>query len=264
MEHPIKSNERFGMSVEVALCELFGCEYSIAESRINREDVDLVKSRVSNYDMPFKIVKYTGKENKKVDFLTENKKTVSVKSNKTGFFMVCPQMIGQKSKKAFCTYFEIQFTDLTDIKKYIFENITKMIKSYFDCLFCCDYLLWFSKDGTIKLFERQEMFHKFEMLDLSKMSWNKTLVEWNESITLSYEGRKVGEMQIHKNIDCIKFRFDIRFFDNKADEKQNRKLKTPSKLIDLDDHLIFEYFAGFVSNPNIHFQNLNRIFLAYS
>ena len=46
---------------------------------------------------------------------------------------VCPQVIGQPSKKKFCEFFnvDINFT-LEQIKEYIEVNVDKMLNIYFD------------------------------------------------------------------------------------------------------------------------------------
>jgi len=228
---PKKTNETYGMSCEAALCEVFQIDHSISESRVSRTMIDQIKSKLNKETLGFKLSKHIGKQNK-VDFLTTNNETVSVKTNSSGY-KVCPQVIGQTTKKKFCEFFGVENLSVDEIKELMYENIDKMIDKYLDHLFCCDYLIWIGrdrkdrrelkngkegknrrerKDQMIKIFHRKEMLEKYKNLNLLNLTWTRTLNQWNESNTLKANGKTMAEFQIHSHRNSIKMRFDLKFF----------------------------------------------------
>ena len=159
---PKKTNETYGMSFEVALCEIYNIEHSISSSRVSRNMIDQMKKKLEKEGLGFKLFKHIGKQNK-VDFITTNNETVSVKTNISGY-KVCPKVIGQTTKKKFCEFFGVEKLSPDEIKELIYENIDKMIDKYLDHLFCCDYLIWIGKNKMIKVFHRQEILEKYKNL----------------------------------------------------------------------------------------------------
>jgi hypothetical protein len=225
-----KTNETYGMSCEVALCEIYKIDHSISESRVSRSMIDELKKkwRCENFD--FKLSKHIGKQNK-VDFLTTNNETVSLKTNSSGY-KVCPQVIGQTTKKKFCEFFGVENLSPDEIKELIYENINHMIDKYFDHLFCCDYLIWIGKNQMIKIFNRKEMLEKYKNFKNLDFNWTRKLNLWNESNTLKLNGRTIGEFQIHSHRNSIKMRFDLKFFMNEEIKMNSPNLKKGTRIKD--------------------------------
>jgi len=130
---------------------------------------------------------------------------------------VCPQVIGQPSKKKFCEYFGIIselkndtnniIYDLEQIKKYIETNIKTMLQIYCENTFDCP-IIYYNKHKNKLLFIKLK-----ENIDWSKyniiFSRTTSSGDWNESSSIKIEGNKssFGEFQVHNNRDCIKFRW---------------------------------------------------------
>lgn len=209
-----KTTETFGMSCEVALCEMFNIPHSIIESRISKNDVKEIRSLLEKEGLGFRLLKHIGKQNK-VDFVTTNNETVSVKTNTSGY-KVCPQVIGQTTKKKICEFFHMEDLSNDEIKEFIYENIDKIIVKYLEHLFCCDILIWIGKDKkgrqTMKTFRQKEMLEKYGNMKDVHFTWTRPLDKWNESNTLKANGKTIAEFQIHTHRNSIKMRFDLKFF----------------------------------------------------
>jgi hypothetical protein len=247
------NNETFGMSCEEAFCRIFKSNNQIEKKRIDENTVNkiqpIIEKFIKDNNVPNLI--YTGKKGNSVDFKTENNITYSLKSNKNGN-KVCPQNIGQISRKKFTENVYYKLTDEEDpdyilendsIKEFILKHPKKLFKLYYKNLFCCDNLI------HIKMNKKTVIDITFvEKIKLPKLSnkdfvFSKNINNWNESNTLKVKMDKfllnysqnqprlyltkseintglmsIGEFQIHKNRNCIKFRFDI------------KKLKILSKL----------------------------------
>jgi hypothetical protein len=233
----VRNNETFGMSAEIAMCKVYKCETSPEE---NRGDKDLIEKLIKLFEnnkekLGFSKLEYTGEKGNPVDFIDSKKdselnKTISIKTNMKNNDKVCPQEIGQCTKEKFKEklYSKIlkiddPFNQIDDkkIKEFILSHIKLLIPLYFDKLFCCDILVHIKpKDDTYEL----KIINK-ENLKLSKIkeifkkvifTFTKDKVEnWNESNTVYIQNDKdskdkltLGEFQIHKNRNCIKFRFN--------------------------------------------------------
>jgi hypothetical protein len=151
--------------------------------------------------------KHIGHLNGSIDFLTTSGYTISVKSNYNGF-KVCPQQIGQTTRRKFKEYFKLdsKWND-AEIKKWIIRNPTILFKEYFKNLFCCDYILWIF-DGDVKIFKSSDI--KYRRMINADFTFSQTETSWNESSTMRYENLTIGEFQFHANRDCIKFRFNLK------------------------------------------------------
>ena len=73
-------------------------------------------------------------------------------------------------------------------------------------LFDCDYLLWIYQNRAEYKYKilSNEITFKF---DKSKFTFTRNIDNWNESNTVKYCGIPIGEFQVHKNRNCLKFRF---------------------------------------------------------
>jgi hypothetical protein len=222
-----KTTETFGMSCEVALCEMFNIPHSISESRISKNDVNQIRNLFEKEDLGFRLSKHIGKQNK-VDFVTTNNETVSVKTNTSGY-KVCPQVIGQTTKKKFCEFFHMEDLSTDEIKEFIYENIDKLIVKYFEHLFCCDILIWIGKGQKMKIFRQKEMLEKYGNIKDLDFTWTRTLNRWNESNTLKANGKTIAEFQIHTHRNSIKMRFDLKFFIDEISSISYNKKKIMKK-----------------------------------
>ena len=145
---------------------------------------------------------------------------MSVKSNKNKLGKVAPQNIGQPTVQTFFEYFSDEFKDVdlayydTEekkllFKKYILNNPEKIIVDYWKNLFDTDHYLHFFNlvSGEIEYL----YLPKIPPIEFKKenFSFTQTLDSWNESASLKYNNITIGEFQVHKNRNCLKFRFNM-------------------------------------------------------
>ena len=218
-----KNNEAFGITCEYGMCLLYNLENNL-QNRIITRNTDKLINKLTQFKKEFKekykqeIVEFNGHKNDSIDFFCKNNKKLSLKSNFNKRGKVCPQKIGQPTKRSFINHMksfeefkniEIELTN-ESIKKFIMNNIKPLIKKYYEYMFCCDYTVWVygEKEGDFnyKIIDDENIEFPF-IEDL--FTFTRTLEEWNEGITLKYNNISIGEFQVHKNRDTIKFRFYI-------------------------------------------------------
>ena len=85
----------------------------------------------------------------------------------------------------------------------------EVLNVYWHHMFECDYLIHFY--NVLYNCPRYVVLGKLAApnWDSSKFSFTQTLDSWNESCTIKYKGRTIGEFQVHNNRDCFKFRFNM-------------------------------------------------------
>jgi adenine-specific DNA-methyltransferase len=168
-------------------------------------------------------MKHVGNLNCEYDFIQDKcLKTVSIKTIMSGN-KICPQSIGQCSLKRFNDKMSLGISNKMEFKSFFLENKTTMLEKYLENTFCCDKTIIFKfQAGIIYIIEKTGNVC-FNNNILSKFSTSKNLNNWNESSTVYVESGgsrgkvqvpkkstcSLGEIQIHNNRDCIKFRFNI-------------------------------------------------------
>ncbi len=234
------NNESFGISAEVAIAKTYGI--SINPKYENRADNSIVNlllqdNKIRQIFEKERIphpIKHVAEGQNPVDFLLEGGKTLSVKTNQKGLGKVAPQNIGQPTAdtyfKCLKKYFpnlpvdeaikacRTENPELTDYQiksilfKYFSMEFTKpIVNMYWDNLFDCDYYLHFynleagSNPLAYLLLGREQP----PVWDDSCFSFTQTLYNWNESNTLKYNGKTIGEFQVHTGRNCFKFRFNM-------------------------------------------------------
>ena len=220
--------EDLGKKTEYALCLLLdipyvsksGYKYSIEEAEKIKERLSKVKEYLS-YDE----FTHTGESSKLYDFTGKDNNHLSVKTNKhKNDWKICPQIIGQPTKKKFCEYFElpIKCSD-AKIKEFITENTVKVLKAYFENSFHCPILYYNEEEDTVMIIKKKSDI-EWDKIDY-KFSYQKSKTgSWNESTTVYFEKESkaiidsvsdskainIGEFQVHTNRDAIKFRFCLK------------------------------------------------------
>lgn len=207
--------EDLGKKFEMAICLLYSIDYD-GKYKYSIEDANTIKERIHKLKEVFPYnIKHIAKNGSKYDFASihhEDKQGeviyLSAKTVKKDG-KVCPQVIGQPSRKKFCEHFELDITlyDLEKIKEYIIENVANMLNKYAENTFDCP-VVYYNKHKDLLLFVKLK-----ETIDWS----NKTIVfshieknkKWNESSTIKIDNITIGEFQVHKHRDCIKFRWSF-------------------------------------------------------
>lgn len=226
------NTETIGISAEYAICKKFDLEYpSNFETRKSDKIVLKICDVVDKAFLQLpKAIKHTGSDSGvrlgssrcPYDFILEGNKTLSLKTNIGK--MVCPPEVGQPSNSTFDLYFkDILEGDLVDeviFKNLVLNSADKMLPIYTEHLFDSDYLLWiYNRDGKwdFKILEKDAGKNVIWVKD--EISFTKPTVEdWNESNTMKYKGKRIGEFQYHHHRNCYKFRFDFENLINLINE----------------------------------------------
>lgn len=223
------NNETLGISAEAAICKLFNV--AMDPAIVGRTNIGMIHELTPVVEKAFinlpRAIKHTGSEQGarggaskcEYDILLAGNLSLSLKTNSNGF-MVCPPNVGQPGAKACKLYFEHWMDDKTkdmtpDIfKNMVFNHIGDMLRIYAYHLFDSDYLLWIFKKG--KSFDYRTIGRKQALkimsfhYDASKFTFTKPDLEsWNESNTVKYNGKTIGEFQVHKHRSSYKFRFNL-------------------------------------------------------
>ncbi len=216
----MNNNEAMGIAAEVAIARTFNI--FVNDSYANRADSATLRFLLDNSSAIKYIFEHNGipipvrhiaEGQNPIDFILQENKTLSVKTNQGKMGKVAPQIIGQPTQETFFNYlqtndiltnFEIcnylSSRGLVDcyenrakiFKEIVINHIDLLIKMYWRNMFECDYLIHFYnlKIGADPL-ENYDVFPKA----LFDRHWQKelftftqTLTTWNESTTLKYAG----------------------------------------------------------------------------
>ena len=212
-------NEQLGKMFEMAICLLYDIPYDGGYKYIsdaNKENTEKMKDRIVKLLELFPMCKHSAKCGSPYDYTAvENSELhLSAKTTqKDG--KICPQVIGQPSRKKFCEYFKLEIDKSVVeinglIKQYIQDNIFELLKEYFSHTFDCP-MIYYNKKADVVQFitvNQQIDWSTISSLSFSHIKKNKM---WNESscICIEKNGKLItlGEFQVHNHRDCIKFRW---------------------------------------------------------
>ena len=233
------NNETIGISAELAIADVFGVEVSpLYRTRGDGEIISSLRNIAYNIfeecDIPVP-VEHIAENQSPVDFVLENGETLSVKTNQKKLGKVAPQIIGQPTSDTYFDFIEEEFGyDVNDeltsrgmvdnyenrsflFKEFSLNNICEMLSEYWQHIFECDHYVHFfnvlNPDGSISYDAKCIVLRNLPddpYWDINHISFTNTINTWNESNVLKYYGISIGEFQVHKNRNCLKFRFNIR------------------------------------------------------
>lgn len=234
-EEKVINNSMLGDTAELAICKVFDLDPGSDNDRlINNSTLDILNAFVLHYKsnknvlFPLKPIKYAGSEKRErgsqsksgIDFYLEQSNTLSVKTNKSKSYKVCPPEIGQPSPKTFDLYFSERGWYEGKIDELKFRNIVRnktivslLLKEYLNFLNECDYLLW-----TLYVNDESITSKIIKKIDLKGISFNPSLISYSNdftnksSVTIKYGEKKpisLGEFQVHSARNSLKFRFNF-------------------------------------------------------
>ena len=201
--------EDLGKIFEMAICLLYEIEYD-GKYKYSLEEANIIKDKLHKLkvEFPFKM-EHTAKNGNKYDFVSiDDKINLSAKTTKKKDGKVCPQVIGQPTKKKFCEFFGIDLLyNLEQIKNYIKTNVKSLLEMYALNTFDCP-IVYYNKPKNMILFVKlKESINWINYnISFSHIIKNK---KWNESSSIIINGITIGEFQIHNHRDCIKFRWSF-------------------------------------------------------
>ena len=145
--------EDLGKIFEMAICLLYEIPFD-GKYKYSMEESNVLKTRIQHLKtaFPYKI-KHTAKNGSQYDFCGQDDETIKLSAKTTKKDgKVCPQVIGQPSKKKFCEFFNIELSvSLLEIKEYIISNISNMLNIYFDLTFDCPIIYYNKKSNVLQL-----------------------------------------------------------------------------------------------------------------
>jgi adenine-specific DNA-methyltransferase len=212
----VRNTEELGILTERIICETSKIsfktrrEYNNIISEMNND----ISRSLRNIERTVKFTDHMGNINKEYDFLGVNdtkKKLIkiSIKTIMKNNNKICPQKVGQCSLKKFNENFGTNYESNEGIKGYFYNNIECLLNEYLKNTFCCDNTIIYK-------------FMEGEMYDIERIRVPKfvnvifkvknEIKDWNESNTVYVivcgEKYTLGEIQIHNNRNCIKYRFN--------------------------------------------------------
>jgi hypothetical protein len=212
-------NEQLGKMFEMAICLLYDIPYDGGykyTSDANKENTEKMKARIVKLLELFPMCKHSAKCGSPYDYTSiENPELhLSAKTTqKDG--KICPQVIGQPSRKKFCEYFKLDSNNKIIaeingvIKQYIQDNIFELLKEYFSHTFDCP-MIYYNKKADVVQFITVKQQIEWSQIGISFSHIKKNKL-WNESscICIEKNGKLItlGEFQVHNHRDCIKFRW---------------------------------------------------------
>jgi len=199
-----KANEDLGKVFEKSICLLYDTEF-IGNYKYSLENAIKLKDKIYNfkYIYPYNL-KHIANKNNRYDFINDNDNYLSAKTTKKDG-KICPQKIGQTTRKKFCEYLELEYKNVEEIKEYIINNISFLLEKYFETTFDCS-IIYYNQYKNLLLFIKKIENINWNIYDIKFSHINKNK-SWNESSSISINNINIGEFQIHKNRDCIKFRW---------------------------------------------------------
>lgn len=201
--------EDLGKIFEMAICLLYKTEYD-GKYKYGLEEANILKDKLHRLldVFPYKI-RHIAKNGSKYDFVNVDDDNIhlSAKTTKKDA-KVCPQVIGQPSKRKFCEFFGINLLyDLEQIKNYIEINVTSLLEIYASNTFDCPIIYYNKHKNTILFIKLKENINWTNYnISFGHIIKNK---KWNESSSIIIDGITIGEFQIHNHRDCIKFRWSF-------------------------------------------------------
>ena len=201
--------EDLGKQFEMGVCLLYDTKYD-GNYKYSIEEAHTIKERIHKLKEVFPYnIQHIAKNGNQYDFVSVgvNPIYLSAKTTKKDG-KVCPQVIGQPSKKKFCEFFGIDPNyPLEQIKEYIVSNITPLLETYASNTFDCPVVYYNKHKNTLRFIKlKQKIDWAAHNITFSHMVKNK---KWNESSSIIIGNTTIGEFQIHTHRDCIKFRWSF-------------------------------------------------------
>lgn len=221
--------EQVGISAEIALADLTGVKIDAAyRTRGRTELISHIQPALSQAISLFpKPIKHIAGDQNPVDFLLEGNATLSVKSNMREAGKVAPQNIGQPTASTFWARLPHLVPAGTNIKALTYgqsaqvfkqvaqAEIVALLGEYWKNMFDCDFTVWvfevLDKNNNLSARPKVKVFKKAQSpaWQRSRITFTKTVADWNESCTVKYGNVSIGEFQVHANRNCFKFRFNL-------------------------------------------------------
>jgi len=230
------NNESFGVSAKIALCDLFQLDYDYSKfnSRLEEKAVNVLSQvfKSNNEIKKLKLSSFLDNSNEFNDdyisrsphnFINEFGQTVSIWTFMNNNPRPCPKVAGQpgvdKANKLFGHLYPSPI-DKKTFKNLVITKTQDLLDIYFDYLFISDFSifvylkqsssdLWDPTDYIVKIIDSRTLGNiEFTQANLT---FSNSLSQWNESNTVRFNNKSIGEFQVHSASNrFIKFRFILK------------------------------------------------------
>lgn len=219
-----RNNESFGITLQYAICEKFKISHNIEYSRINQDDytkvldsgvLDKIFSKISTPEEYLTRMRFSlggAVKGMPHNFRLSDGSTFSVKTFTSSNRKFAPKIVGQAGDETFNHVFgHLQEEAITrdNFKAFCIEYVDSIFEIALDYALISDYTCWiYLRDNAydFDLIERGDVPDR--TFEKSDFSFTRTLEDWNESVTVKYEGKTVMEFQLHANRSGYKIRLD--------------------------------------------------------
>ena len=173
--------EVIGKQFEMAICLALGILY-VGKYKYDMELPEKLKLRLSKLIGMFQMYRHTASNGARYDYtcMTDETKHLSAKSTKKGIGKVAPQVVGQCQPKKLCESIGIEYTTISDLKKYIQTNIVKIIPILVNYTFDSPNLYYNHEKSTIRLITLNTPIE----WDKYEFKWTCDWTTWKNSSTL--------------------------------------------------------------------------------
>jgi hypothetical protein len=194
--------EDLGKIFEMAVCLVYDIPY-IGKYKYGMEEPNKLVPRISDLKTLFPPCSHTAKRGARYDF-TSDDGHLSAKTTK-GSAKIAPQVIGQSQPKKFCEIIGINFSGITDLKKYIQLHVQTILSTLVDFTFDCPIVYYNAKKDLIKFINLAVPID----WGAHKYSWSCDWSEWNNSSTVKIDVNGVA-------VPLVEFQFHSRSRTNMA------------------------------------------------
>lgn len=207
---PSVITEDLGTCAERGLCLLLNTPFE-KKFRYSMEEAERLSRRFAALGPRLAGYRHTGAKDKLYDFKA-GEGGLSVKTTKDGSYKVCPQIVGQTTRKRWCEAFGIPVDSTgADIKAHILASLPTLMPIYEHNTFHCPVLFYDKKEDACLYIRRTEVEIPWATAGLTWSRGGAGQEAWNESNTLyGASGKAIGEFQIHAHRNCVKFRFNLK------------------------------------------------------
>jgi hypothetical protein len=216
--------EDTGKILEYALCKVLQTPFN-GNFKYSEEKANVLAQKLSPLKTILADYKHTGNHNNLYDFMKSSAEHLSVKSVKhKSSWKVCPQIIGQTTKKKFNERFILNNQSLSQLQSSTILTIEEQLKIYIENNYI--YLLEEYIKNTFHspiLFYCEQTEEILLITLITPIDWSSKSIQflhkknnklWNESATLKIindnKELTLGEFQIHNHRDGVKFRFNFK------------------------------------------------------
>lgn len=194
----------FEMGICLSLCIPYDGKY-----KYGMDIPNTLKTRLEPIKQRFPDYAHSAKSGSRYDYTSigEPDKHISAKTTKKGNGKIAPQVIGQAQPHKFCEVIGIPYTSVSELKKYIQDNISTILPVLFSHTFDCPMLYYNVEKNSIRL---------LQPMDGSPIDWTAFTYTWTCDWTTWNNSSCVKIVVGEKTVSLMEFQFHTKSRTNMA------------------------------------------------